>query len=501
MAVGIEERLWKMADKLRSNMEASEYKHILLGLLFLKYISDRFESLRIEIIAHDGNPEDRDEYIAENVFFVPEEARWKNIQNKAKDPQIGKTIDDALRDIEKENDSLKGVLDKRYARAELSPQILGGVIDLVSNTTLYSKSDTDILGRVYEYFLGKFALTEGKGGGEFYTPACIVKTLVNMLEPYEGRVYDPCCGSGGMFVQSSKFITEHAQSIDNISVYGQESNPTTWRLCKINLAIRGIEGNIGLGAADTLHEDIHPRDKFDYILANPPFNISDWDGDKLTSDSRWRFGTPPVGNANYAWLQHVYHHLSANGTAGVVLANGSLSSNTSNESTIRRAMLEGDCIDAIVALPTQLFYSTQIPVCLWIMNKNKSTHHQFRERTNEVLFIDARNMGEMVSRSLKELTNEDILKIADTYHQWRNADGTYQDIQGFCKSSSLEEIKSHDYTLTPGRYVGTVEVEDTINFEEEITRLNDSLVENFRESALLQVQIEKHLRELLNGKK
>ena len=501
MSTGIEEKLWKMADKLRNNMEASEYKHVILGLLFLKYISDRFLVRYNDLVSSGDDPEDRDQYIVENIFYVPEDARWEKIQAEARTPQIGKTIDDALRLIEKENDSLKNVLDKRYASKDLSSSILGGVIDLVSTTTLYSKSDTDILGRVYEYFLGRFALYEGKGGGEFYTPSCIVKVLVNILEPYKGRVYDPCCGSGGMFVQSSKFIIEHAQSIDNISVYGQESNPTTWRLCKMNLAIRGIEADLGALSADSFHEDLHSGDKFDFILANPPFNISDWDGDKLKSDVRWKFGIPPVGNANYAWLQHIYHHLSSNGVAGVVLANGSLSSNTSNEGIIRKAMLKADCIDAIVALPTQLFYSTQIPVCLWILNKDKVTNKSYRSRKGEVLFIDARSMGEMATRSLKELTSDDISKISDTYHNWRNKDGAYVDIKGFCKSATMSDIKEHDYTLTPGRYAGTADVEDNIDFDAEMQRLSTVLADSFIDSARLEKKISKHLGDIVNGKK
>jgi len=496
MSLGIEEKLWKMADALRNNMESSEYKHIVLGLLFLKYISDRFSVRYAELLSGCEDTEDRDQYIVENVFYVPIQARWDKIQAEAKTPQIGKTIDDALRLIEKENVSLRNVLDKRYAKSDLSSNILGGLIDLVSDTTLYSKSDTDILGRVYEYFLGRFASKEGKLGGEFYTPACVVKTLVNILEPYEGRVYDPCCGSGGMFVQSGKFVLEHAQSIDNISVYGEESNPTTWRLCKMNLAIRGIEANLGERFGDSFHDDLHAQDKFDFILANPPFNVSDWGGDKLTDDIRWKFGTPPEGNANYAWLQHIYHHLSANGVAGVVLANGSLSSNTSNEGVIRRAMLEADCVDAIVALPTQLFYSTQIPVCLWILNKNKSDYKNYRSRKNEMLFIDARNMGTMVSRSLKELTPLDITKVSDTYHNWRNKLGKYEDIKGFCKTAKLEEIMEHDYTLTPGRYTGTAEVEDNIDFDKEMKALSQTLKNSMNEGELLNKEIIKCLKEL-----
>ncbi len=495
MALNIEEKLWAMADKLRNNMESSEYKHVVLGLLFLKYISDRFAVRYEELVSEGEDTEDKDQYIAENVFYVPVEARWQLIQTSAKTPQIGRTIDDALRLIEKENPSLKNVLDKRYAKEDLSSNVLGGLIDIISDTTLYTKSDTDILGRVYEYFLGKFASKEGKLGGEFYTPACIVKVLVNMLEPYAGRVYDPCCGSGGMFVQSGKFVEEHAGRLDDISVYGQESNPTTWRLCKMNLAIRGIEANLGKHFADTIIEDLHRNDKFDFILANPPFNVSDWGGDKLSGDVRFKFGNPPDGNANYAWLQHIFHHLSNAGVAGVVLANGSLSAG-GQEGAIRKTMLENDCVDCIVALPSQLFYSVQIPACLWIMRKDKTAHSVFKQRKGEVLFIDARNMGSMITRSVRELDKDDITKIADIYHSWRNVKGKYKDIAGFCKSAKLEEITSHDYTLTPGRYVGTSDTDDNIDFDSEIKRLGLELTENMNESKKLDEQIKNILKDL-----
>ncbi len=487
----IEKKLWEMADKLRSNIDAGEYKHVVLGLLFLKYTSDRFEDLYNRL--DDFEKEDRDAYIAENVFYVPTEARWTTIQKNAKNPKVGVLIDDALRAIEKENKTLRGVLDKRYARPDLPLNALGGIIDLVSNTVLYSENDKDILGRVYEYFLGQFASKEGKGGGEFYTPSCVVKTLVNMLEPYAGRVYDPCCGSGGMFVQSGHFIEEHSGSLNDISVYGQESNPTTWRLAKINLAIRKIEANLGEKHADTLHEDLHKDIKFEFVMANPPFNISDWGGDKLASDMRWKFGTPPTGNANYAWLQHIHHHLSNEGVAGVVLANGSLSGG-GQEGIIRKNMLENDAVDCIVALPSQLFYTTQIPACLWIMRKDKTSNSKFRNRKHEVLFIDARNMGSMVTRSLKELSPDDIRKIADTYHQWLGTE--YTDEQGFCKSATLDEIAKHDYTLTPGRYVGTVDIDDDENFDEKIAELKTSLKQNFIKSRELTEKIESILDNL-----
>ena len=501
--IGFEEKLWQMADKMRNNMDPGEYKHVVLGLLFLKYISDKFEARYNELIEEGaGFEEDRDEYTAENIFWVPKEARWSNFQNNAKNPEIGKIIDDALISIEKENPKLKGVLDKRYAKPDLDKTRLGEIIDIFSDIKLIAEKESedgeqitkeDILGRVYEYFLSKFADAEGKGGGEFYTPSSVVKTLVEMIEPYKGRVYDPACGSGGMFVQSEKFILEHQGRINDISVYGQESNPTTWRLCRMNLAIRGIDGNLGAHHGDSFHNDLHKTLKADFVLANPPFNISDWGGERLDGDIRWKYGTPPVGNANYAWLQHMAHHLSPNGVAGVVLANGSLSSNTSNEGVIRKNMLEDDLVDAVVALPGQLFYSTAIPVCLWILNRNKE-NPEHRSRKGEALFIDARKLGVMVSRKNKELTDEDIQKIADTYHSWRNKEGDYQDEAGFCKSATLEEIKGHDYILTPGRYVGIEEEEDDgIPFEEKMSELAEKLAEQFSRSKELEEEIKKNL--------
>ncbi|MGL4393629.1 MAG: type I restriction-modification system subunit M [Brevinema sp.] len=496
MALDIEKKLWEMADKLRSNMDPGEYKHIILGLFFLKYISDKFEVYYNK--ADDSERADIRLYCeAENVFYVPEDARWEFIRQNAKTPDIGLKIDEVLRKIETENNALKGVLDKRYAKPDLNSYTLGEIVDLVSNTTLYTEEDKDILGRVYEYFLGKFASQEGKGGGEFYTPACVVKTLVQMIEPFHGRVYDPCCGSGGMFVQSGHFIEEHSGRIDDISVYGQESNPTTWRLCQINLAIRGIEGNIGKKHADTFYDNLHKLQKFEYIMANPPFNISDWGGDKLTNDVRWKFGVPPTGNANYAWLQHIYYHLSNDGVAGVVLANGSLSGG-GQEGEIRKQMLEADAVDCIVAMPTQLFYTTGIPVCLWILRKDKTARAKFKDRSGEVLFIDARKLGTMVNRRLKDLSNEDMELISETYHEWRNKDGVYEDKKGFCASVSLSGIAEHDYVLTPGRYTGTEDIEDTLDFAEEFSRLSEELKANFAQSEDLNTIIRTHLQELTN---
>lgn len=513
--IGFEETLWKAADKLRNSMDAAEYKHVVLGLIFLKYISDKFENKYNELLEEgDGFEEDRDEYEAENIFWVPKEARWEYIKNNAKDPKIGQFIDDAMILIEKENPTLKGVLDKRYARPELDKRRLGELIDLISTIKLHKNGEKDLLGRVYEYFLGKFADAEGKGGGEFYTPTSVVKTLVQMIEPYQGRIYDPCCGSGGMFVQSEKFIEEHQGKINDLSIYGQELNSTTWKLCRMNLAIRGLDANIGEHHADTFHNDLHKTLKADYILANPPFNISDWGGDKLTEDVRWKYGVPPEGNANYAWLQHMIYHLAPNGIAGIVLANGALSSNTSNEGEIRKNLLEEDLVDAIVALPDKLFYSTGIPVSLWILNRNKEDNPKFRSRRHEVLFIDARNLGEMIDRRHRELRDEDIKKIADTYHNWRKIDnvqskneddlplvaeksegyGVYEDIQGFCYSATIDEIREQEYVLTPGRYVGIEEEEDDgIPFDEKMEALTSELGELFKKSRSLEEEIKKNL--------
>ena len=493
--IGFEETLWKSADKLRGSMDSAEYKYVVLGLIFMKYISDKFETKYEELVEEgDGFEEDRDEYEAENIFWVPKEARWGYLKDNAKDPKIGQIIDDAMILIEKENPTLKGVLDKRYARPELDKRRLGELIDLISTIRLHKNGEKDLLGRVYEYFLGQFASSEGKGGGEFYTPTSVVKTLVEMIEPYKGRIYDPACGSGGMFIQSEKFIEEHAGRIGDLSIYGQELNATTWKLCKMNLAIRGLDGNIGLHQADTFHDDLHKTLKADYVLANPPFNISDWGGNKLTEDVRWKYGVPPEGNANYAWLEHIVYHLAPNGVAGVVLANGALSSNTSNEGVIRKNLVDAKLVDAIVALPDKLFYSTGIPVSLWILNRNKKDNPKFREREDEILFIDARNLGTMVDRRHKELSEEDINKISDTYHNYRNINGQYEDIQGFCKAAKLEEVREHEYVLTPGRSVGIEEQEDDgILFEEKMEALTSELGELFAKSRSLEDEIRKNL--------
>ena len=492
--IGFEETLWKAADKLRGSMDASEYKHVVLGLIFLKYISDKFEMKYNELVAEgEGFEEELDEYLAENIFWVPKEARWNYIRDHAKDPKIGQIIDDAMILIEKENKTLKNVLEKRYARPEIDKRRLGELVDLISTIKLHTNDEKDLLGRVYEYFLGKFA-AEGKGGGEFYTPTSVVKTLVNMIEPFKGRIYDPCCGSGGMFVQSNKFVSEHQGRLGDLAIYGQELNSTTWKLCKMNLAIRGLEGNIGPSHADTFHNDLHKNLKADYILANPPFNVSDWGGEQLTEDVRWAYGIPPAGNANYAWLQHMIYHLSPNGVAGVVLANGSLSSNTSNEGEIRKNILEADLVDCIVALPDKLFYTTGIPACLWILNRNKKGNEKYRNREHEILFIDARQLGELIDRRHRELSDEEINKIADTYHQWRNQDGKYEDIKGFCKSATLEEIRKHEYVLTPGRYVGIEELEDDgIPFEEKMESMTSELAKLFVKSRQLEEEIKKKL--------
>lgn len=493
--IGFEEKLWKAADKLRGSMESSEYKHVVLGLLFLKYVSDKFETKYNELVEEgDGFEEDEDEYLAENIFWVPKNSRWGYIRDNAKLPEIGQIIDDAMIAIEKENTTLRGVLDKRYARPEIDKRRLGELIDIISTIKLHDKEEKDLLGRVYEYFLGQFASAEGKNGGEFYTPTSIVKTLVEMIEPYKGRIYDPACGSGGMFIQSEKFVEEHKGKVSDLSIYGQELNSTTWKLCKMNLAIRGLDGNIGESHADTFHNDLHKTLKADYVLANPPFNIKDWGGASLTDDIRWKFGIPPEGNANFAWLSHIVHHLSPNGVAGVVLANGALSSNTSNEGVIRTNLIANKLVDAIVALPGNLFYSTAIPVSLWILNRNKLNATNYRSREDEILFIDARNLGEMIDRKHRELSNEDVKKIADTYHNWRNIDGEYEDVKGFCKSASIDEVKDNDYILTPGRYVGIEDVKDDgVPFEEKMNSLVKELSELFEESRNLEDEIKKNL--------
>lgn len=501
-SLGFEAELFKAADKLRGNMEPSDYKHVVLGLIFLKYISDAFEARHQALLAEDPQAaEDRDEYLADNVFWVPKEARWSHLRANAKRPEIGLLIDEAMRAIEKENESLKGVLPKDYARPALNKVMLGELIDLFSRIGLGDEAHRakDVLGRVYEYFLGQFAGAEGKRGGEFYTPRSVVRVLVEMLEPYAGRVYDPCCGSGGMFVQSEKFVEEHGGRLGDIAIYGQESNYTTWRLCKMNLAVRRIDADIRWNNEGSFHKDELRDLKADYILANPPFNISDWGGDRLREDARWKFGVPPVGNANFAWLQHIHHHLAPNGTAGVVLANGSMSSQQSGEGEIRKAMIEADVVDCMVALPGQLFYSTQIPACLWFLARNKNPGKGLRDRRGQVLFIDARQMGVLVDRTRRELTDEEIKKIADTYHAWRGEPdaGEYQDVPGFCKSATLDEIRKHGHVLTPGRYVGAAtQADDGEPFAEKMARLVAQLREQQAEGAKLDAAIAANLREL-----
>lgn len=495
--LGFEQKLWQAADKMRNNMDAAEYKHIVLGLIFLKYISDSFEELRAELMKDKiSDPEDRDEYLAKNVFWVPKIARWGYLQANAKRPEIGKIIDDAMDSIEKDNLSLKGVLAKDYARQQLDKQRLGELIDLIGTIGLGDKENRskDVLGRVYEYFLGQFADAEGKRGGQFYTPRSIVQLLVQMIEPYSGRVFDPCCGSGGMFVQSEKFVESHSEKIDSISIYGQESNQTTWRLCKMNLALRGIESKfVKWNNEGSFLKDEHKDLKADFILANPPFNDSDWKGELLRDDVRWKYGVPPTGNANFAWVQHFIHHLSPTGIAGFVLSNGSMSSGSS-EGEIRKKIIEEDVLDCMVALPAQLFYNTPIPACLWFVTRDKK-NHKFRDRRGEVLFIYARETGKMIDRSHRELTAEDIKKISDTYHAWRGEKGTYKNIPGFCKTVKIEEIKKHGHILTPGRYVGFVKEEDDSEiFNEKMKRLTSKLAEQFKETNELEKEIKKSFK-------
>ena len=497
----LEKQLWKAADKLRKNIDAAEYKHVVLGLIFLKYISVLFEELYQELLKQvsDGaDPEDREEYKAENVFFVPTDARWAQIVSKAKDPQIGKYVDAAMDAIEKENPSLKGVLPKVFARQNLDPASLGELIDLIGNSTMSSThtKSSDLLGHVFEYFLGEFALAEGKKGGQFYTPRSVVELLVNMLEPYKGRVLDPCCGSGGMFVQSEKFIKEHQGRINDISIYGQESNQTTWRLCKMNLAIRGIDASqVKWNNEGSFLNDAHQDLKVDYIIANPPFNDSDWSGDQLRNDGRWQYGVPPTGNANFAWIQHFIYHLAPSGQAGFVLAKGALTSKTSGEGEIRKALIEAGLIDCIVNLPAKLFLNTQIPAALWFVSRNR-TNGSFRNRNKEVLFIDARNMGHLTNRRTRELTEDDIEKIASTYHNWRNIDGQYEDIPGYCASVSTSRVAELDYVLTPGRYVGLPEEEDDFNFEERFSTLKNEFEEQLKEEERLNALIKENLAKI-----
>lgn len=499
--LGFEEKLWSAADKMRGHMDPGEYKHVVLGLIFLKYISDAFEELHAKLQGDKhAAPEDRDEYLAENVFWVPKKARWSNLQDNAKTPKIGQIIDEAMVVIEKENPSLKGVLPKDYGRPSLDKHRLGELIDLIGTIGLGDRENRskDILGRVYEYFLSKFASQEGRKGGEFYTPRCVVKLLVEMIEPYRGRVYDPCCGSSGMFVQSEEFIKAHGGKKGDIAIYGQESNPTTWRLAKMNMAIRGIEVNLGPQNADTFHNDLHKDLKADFILANPPFNLKDWGGERLRDDVRWKYGMPPNGNANYAWIQHMIHHLSPKGITGFVLANGSMGSNQSGEGEIRQKIIEADLVDCMIALPSQLFYGAMIPACLWFLTRHKKKN-SFREREGHMLFIDCRKLGVMVDRTHRELTDEEITRIVKAYHAWRGEKGAgkYEDIPGFCKSATLDEVKSHGYVLTPGRYVGAEAVEDDGEpFEEKMKRLAAELAGQFKTSDQLETEIKKNLKGL-----
>jgi len=500
----LEAKLWGMADALRNNMDAAEYKHVVLGLIFLKYISDAFEAKHAELMSQEAegaNPEDRDEYKAVNIFWVPEKARWSFLKENAPQPTIGSIVDDAMEAIEKDNPTLKGVLPKDYARPGLDKSALGRLINLVSDIGFRDSADRakDVLGRVYEYFLAQFASAEGKKGGQFYTPSRVVRVLVEVLAPYKGRVYDPCCGSGGMFVSSEKFIEAHQGKLGDISIYGQESNYTTWRLAEMNLAIRGIDAQIAHG--DSFHNDRHPDLKADYVLANPPFNDSDWRGEQLRDDKRWVYGVPPASNANFAWVQHFVHHLAPTGIAGFVLANGSMSSNQSGEGEIRKNMIEADVIDCMIALPGQLFYSTQIPVCLWFVARDKR-NGRFRDRRGETLFIDARKLGSMIDRVHRELTDVDIATIAGTYHAWRGDPeaGEYADVPGFCKAAALEEIRKHGHVLTPGRYVGAEALEDDGEpFEEKMERLTATLREQQAEAERLDAAIAENLRELGYG--
>lgn len=486
--IGFEKAIWDAACILRGNMDAAEYKQVVLGLIFLKYISDKFEARYQDLVKEgEGFEEDRDEYTSCNVFFVPENARWKRIAGAAHTPEIGRIIDDAMILIEKENPRLKGILPKNFARPELDKRRLGDVVDLFTNIRMKEHGDTrDILGRTYEYCLAKFAEQEGKKGGEFFTPACVVKTLVEFLKPFKGRVYDPACGSGGMFVQSAKFIENHHGNINNISVYGQDSNPTTWKMAQMNLAIRGIEADLGSYNADTFFNDCHPTLKADYIMANPPFNLSDWGADRLKDDVRWKYGVPPSGNANFAWLQHMIHHLAPNGKIGMVLANGSLSSQSGGEGEIRKNIINDDLVSCIVAMPTQLFYTTQIPVSLWFLSRNK-------KQKGKTCFIDARKMGTMVSRKLRMLTDTDIAKLAETFDAYEN--GTLEDVKGFCAVVTTARIAEQDYILTPGRYVGIEEQEeDGEPFDEKMKRLTSELSALFEKSHELEIEIRKNLK-------
>jgi len=511
----LEQTLWEAADKMRGNLEAGEYKHVVLGLVFLKYVSDAFTERRAWLEAATANPDsdyyipkverrstivdDRNQYSAENVFWVPETARWTYLQDRAKQPDIGVLIDSAMDAIEADNASLKGVLPKQFARAEIDKRSLGELVDLIGTIgfTDVDHGADDVLGRVYEYFLGQFASSEGKRAGEYYTPRSIVRLLVEMLEPYQGRVYDPCCGSGGMFVQSAEFVSAHGGNRSDISVYGQEYTAATWRLAKMNLAIRGIEANLGDRSDDTFHHDLHPDLRADFVIANPPFNVSDWYSDALQNDPRWKYGNPPAGNGNFAWIQHFIHHLSPTGSAGFVLANGSLSSKTSGEGEIRKTLVERNLVDCIVALPEKLFFNAGIPVCLWFLSKDRAgkTH---RDRRGEVLFIDARKLGAMATRTLRVLSDEDVTRITSTYHDWRNLKPTngYDDVAGFCKVATIDEIDTHDFVLTPGRYVGAAEVDDDGEpTDKKLARLRAELLAEFDEAD----RLEKVIRQRLEG--
>ncbi|MHB1549575.1 MAG: type I restriction-modification system subunit M [Vulcanimicrobiaceae bacterium] len=500
--VGFEAKLFKTADGLRGNVDAAEYKHIVLGLIFLKYISDMFEEHRAKLEATKGaDPEDRDEYTADRVFWVPKSARWPAIQGKAKSPEIGTLLDDAMTAIEKENPrELRSVLPKEYANPKLDPSRLGKLIDVISSVG-FSKDDggksKDVLGRVYEYFLKEFASAEGRKAGEFYTPRCIVQTLVEMIEPFKGRIYDPCCGSGGMFVQSEEFIIHHHGRVGNVAIYGQESNHTTWRLCKMNMAIRGTDADIRWNPQGSFVKDDHPDLKADFILANPPFNDDTWGGENLKDDKRWKYGVPPETNANFAWIQHFISHLSASGVAAFVMANGSMSSNQNSEGDIRRRLIEDNLVDCMIALPGQLFYGTQIPVCIWILARNRQ-NHKFRDRHKEILFIDARKLGTLVDRIHRELLPADVTQIANTYHAWRSKDAKYKNILGFCSSTAISEVRKHDFILTPGRYVGaeklSEERDEALNAR--ISKLAALLVKQQAESTRLNAQIIRSLKDL-----
>lgn len=491
----LEKQLWKAADKLRKNIDAAEYKHVVLGLIFLKYISVSFEELyaRLQTEVDQGaDPEDREEYKAENVFYVPIQARWSTLVANAKDSKIGKIIDDAMDSIEKENPSLKGVLPKVFARPNLDATSLGELIDLIGNTTLNTSTNSaDLLGHVFEYFLGEFALAEGKKGGQFYTPRSVVELLVKMLEPYKGRVLDPCCGSGGMFVQSEKFVKEHQGIINDISIYGQESNQTTWRLCKMNLAIRGIDASqVKWNTEGSFFNDAHKDVKVDYLIANPPFNDSDWSGELLRTDGRWKYGIPPIGNANFAWIQHFIYHLAPSGQAGFVLAKGALTSKSGGEGEIRKELVKAGLVDCIVNLPAKLFLNTQIPASLWFLSRNRNATERFRDRKEEILFIDARNLGHLINRRTREFSHRDIQQITETYHNWRNRNGKYEDIVGFCASASIEKVAELDYVLTPGRYVGLPEEEEDFNFTERFTTLKTEFEQQLKEERLNKLILE-----------